>query len=330
MNAIPPPTNTGVIEVLEPSELELISQPWEVMIKPIDRNPFKHQKSFLMTPSIILYKESYNSAMQVQGLTPAKMFGFTIPLNLGSKSLYWNTPFTPDILPASLPGGLDVIFDAGQAHIVVLIKLAILEKMLTREQFITLKKAASRRQLPIHTQALNFFTQWLLKLLSYAQLHPDIFQRSSVLRSVEEELLQKLLTVVRLPLQRSALESRQKHRQGFELALEFLRGADLSSLSVPELCSKTGVSQRTLEYAFREHINITPVSFIKKLRLHAVRRILLSSHTGEISIADTAFQYGIYDMSRFAEIYRKHFGELPSQTLVKPLIRTDSHLLYLK
>ncbi|NOR81448.1 MAG: helix-turn-helix domain-containing protein, partial [Methyloprofundus sp.] len=310
---LPLAINTGKIEALTPTDLELMSDPWEIMIKPLDLNTFYNQKNYLITPSTILYKESYSSSVHLQGLTPDGMLGFTIPLKLGSQSLYWNATFNQQELPASLPGGLDVVIDAGQTHIIVLIQLSLLERMLPKQQATVLKTAASKRQLPITKPAIDSFTQWLLNLLSYAQQHPDIYQHSSVLRSVEEDLLQQLLRVVRLPLQIPAKDSRQKRRQGLDLALEFLREADLSSLSIPEICSKTGVSQRTLEYAFQEHLNMTPIRFIRKLRLHSIRRTLLTSEVSDTSISDTAYQHGIYDMGRFASIYKNYFGELPSQ-----------------
>ena len=150
------------------------------------------------------------------------------------------------------------------------------------------------------------------------------------LHSIEEDFLQRLVQVLRLPLQISTKDSRQKRRQGFELALEFLREADWSSLSVPELCSKTGVSQRTLEYAFQEHFNLTPISFIKKLRIHSIRRKLLTADSSELTIADTAHQFGIYDMGRFASIYKKNFGELPSQTLLKPSVDSTNPFMTFK
>ncbi|NOR80433.1 MAG: helix-turn-helix domain-containing protein [Methyloprofundus sp.] len=307
--------NTGQIEVSEPTEFEAISQPWEVMVTRLDKKPFNHQKTYLITPSVMLYTESFSSAIHLHGLTPDGMLGFSIPIKLGKQSLYWNSPFNPHELPASVPGGLDVVLDAGQTHIVVLIEISLLERMLTHQQVTALKNAASRRQLPIERHALDCFTQWLLNLLNHAQQHADIFTRTKALHSVEEDLLQQLLSVVRLPLAMSIKDSRQKRRQGFELALEFLREADLSSLSIPEICRKTGVSQRTLEYAFHEHLNLTPIRFIKKIRMHAIRRKLLVAHSNEVTIADTAYQHGIYDMSRFAAVYRNFFGELPSKTL---------------
>ena len=143
-----PPTqivNTGQIEVSDPTEFEHISQPWEVMVKPLDQNTFNNHKSYLITPSIILYKEIFSSAIQLHGLTPDGMLGFTIPLKLGNRSLFWNKPINPHELPASLPGGLDVVLDAGQTQILVLIEISLLERMLTTRQVTALKGAALRR-----------------------------------------------------------------------------------------------------------------------------------------------------------------------------------------
>jgi AraC family ethanolamine operon transcriptional activator len=173
---LPLPTNIGKMEVSDPAEYEYISQPWELMVTPLDRNPFRFHQTYLVTPSMILCKERFSSAIQHHGLTPDGMLGFTIPLKLGSKSLYWNAPMNQHALPASLPGALDCVIDAGQIHIIVLIELSLLVQMLTKEQVTALNKAATKRQLPIEKHALDSFTQWLLNLLSHAQLHVDIYQ----------------------------------------------------------------------------------------------------------------------------------------------------------
>ena len=322
--------NTGQTEVSDPTEFELISQPWEFMVRPLDKNAFYHHKSYLNTPSFILYKSSYSSAIHMQGLTPEGMLAITIPLKFGKRSLFWNAPINTHEILASLPGGLDVIVDAGQIHLIILIDFSLLDRMLTNEQVAALKNAAARRKLPIIEHALGPFTHWLLKLLNHAQQQTDSFTQALALQSIEEDFLQQLLSVVRLPSQTSTKEPWQKRRQGFELALEFLREADLSSFSIPDICSNTGVSQRTLEYAFQEHYNLTPVSFIKKIRLHAIRRKLVTAHSSELTISDIAHKLGIYDMGRFASIYKKYFSELPSQTLLKPPVDSTSPFMTFK
>jgi AraC family ethanolamine operon transcriptional activator len=84
--------------------------------------------------------------------------------------------------------------------------------------------------------------------------------------------------------------------------------------SIPTLCTVARVSERTLEYAFREHLGITPVRFLKLRRLNRVRRELLAAEPGA-SVTGIALGAGIYDLGRFAGEYRQLFGEVPSHTL---------------
>jgi hypothetical protein len=78
-----PAAAVGEIDVDDPTAYEANSQPWEIMATPVETRTFGHRNTYLVTPSVILYRESFDSRLRVQGLTPAGMFGFTIPLQLG-------------------------------------------------------------------------------------------------------------------------------------------------------------------------------------------------------------------------------------------------------
>jgi AraC family ethanolamine operon transcriptional activator len=85
--------------------------------------------------------------------------------------------------------------------------------------------------------------------------------------------------------------------------------------SIPDLCGIAGVSERTLEYAFREQLGMSPVRYLKVRRLNRVRRDLLDPEPGPTSVTETALRWGFFDLGRFAGEYRSLFGELPSGTL---------------
>jgi AraC family ethanolamine operon transcriptional activator len=269
---------------------------------------------------MVIYIESFASVIQIQGLLPPGMLGFSIPLRTGSKTLHWNAAPCMPGMPASLPGGLDVVCDAGQVHLVVLIELCLLHSILSKVLVVAFKRAASNSCLPATDHALDSFGLWLVALLGMTQREPEVFQHPAALKSVEEDVLQQLLDTVELPRENPINCGFQKRRLGFDRALEFLREADISSLTMSDICSSTNVSQRTLEYAFRENFNMSPVGYLRLMRLHAVRRVLIRAQPGSLTITDTAFKYGIYDMGRFAAVYRQLFGELPSQTLDNPQI----------
>lgn len=73
------------------------------------------------------------------------------------------------------------------------------------------------------------------------------------------------------------------------------------------------VSERTLLYAFRESMDLTPKDYLQARRMQMVKQELLSGMAA--SVTDTATRWGFWHLSRFASDYRKMFGELPSKTL---------------
>ena len=88
-------------------------------------------------------------------------------------------------------------------------------------------------------------------------------------------------------------------------------------LTVRGLVRSTGVSERTLEYVFRERLGLSPKAYIRTYRLNRVRRDLIKSSQFAVKIADIANSWGFWHMGQFAKDYRKFFGELPSETLNK-------------
>ena len=82
---------------------------------------------------------------------------------------------------------------------------------------------------------------------------------------------------------------------------------------MPELCRAAGVSLRTLEYAFRERLGMTPVQYLKVYRLNQVRRMLRQGETR--SVVDAANAWGFWHMGKFAADYRAVYGLNPSGDL---------------
>jgi len=77
----------------------------------------------------------------------------------------------------------------------------------------------------------------------------------------------------------------------------------------------TGVSDRTLEHAFRERFGITLKAYIRVHRLNSVNKILLQSDPSSTKINKIANSLGFWHMGQFAKDYQYYFGELPSATL---------------
>jgi len=75
------------------------------------------------------------------------------------------------------------------------------------------------------------------------------------------------------------------------------------------------VSERSLEYAFKELMGITPVAYVTRLRLHRVRQALRVATHGTTTVTAEALRRGFWHFGDFARAYKECFGELPSDTL---------------
>lgn len=86
------------------------------------------------------------------------------------------------------------------------------------------------------------------------------------------------------------------------------------AIGIEDVCREVHVSRRKLQYCFQEELGISPAQYLRALRLRSARRVLQATSANEKSIADVASDCGFWHFSRFAQDYRKMFGELPSQT----------------
>jgi len=83
------------------------------------------------------------------------------------------------------------------------------------------------------------------------------------------------------------------------------------SISTDDVAQALGVSNRVLDYAFRDSLGASPYQYILTEKLHAVRRLLKSS---DVSVTEACVAHGFNTPSRFTRHYKRLFAELPSAT----------------
>lgn len=83
-----------------------------------------------------------------------------------------------------------------------------------------------------------------------------------------------------------------------------------ASSNVLEFCRRLKVSRRTLQYSFQSVAAVTPIQYMRSVRLNGARRAL--KENPHASIADIAERWGFSHSSYFTLEYQKLFNELPS------------------
>ncbi|CAM3660507.1 AraC family transcriptional regulator [Nocardioides zeicaulis] len=96
-------------------------------------------------------------------------------------------------------------------------------------------------------------------------------------------------------------------------AQAFIEGRAADDLSVADIAAAAGVTPRSLQYAFQQHLGCTPLAYLRRVRLDLVHRSL---RTGTVeAVSDAAVRMGFFNPGRFAAEYRKIYGENPRDTL---------------
>ncbi|MFI6582865.1 AraC family transcriptional regulator [Embleya sp. NPDC050493] len=98
-------------------------------------------------------------------------------------------------------------------------------------------------------------------------------------------------------------------------AMEIIEGHAAEPLTVEDVAEAVGVSVRALQEGFRRHLETTPVSYLRVVRLNRVRAELTAAAPGTTTVTDVAYRWGFFHPGRFAIAYKEQFGEHPSQTL---------------
>jgi AraC-like DNA-binding protein len=85
-------------------------------------------------------------------------------------------------------------------------------------------------------------------------------------------------------------------------------------ISVADIAVKVGVTARTLQNGFRKTFNLTPVEYIRRARVEALRRALLAADE-TAGVTNLMTNVGIVNFGRYAQYYREQVGVSPSATL---------------
>ena len=173
--------------------------------------------------------------------------------------------------------------------------------------------------LQVDPERVRGLFEWGKRLVDTAVLEPALFDQPKKERlAVQHELLETLVATLRVAGDfESSRSDRTRQAQSLivKAAEDYALAQTSDRLYVTDLCKVAGVSERTLEYAFKEIMGLTPVTYLTRLRLHRVREALLAAPQGSTTVSTEAVNWGFWHFGEFSRAYKECFGELPSETL---------------
>ena len=88
-------------------------------------------------------------------------------------------------------------------------------------------------------------------------------------------------------------------------------------ITIDQLTDSLFTSKSVLSSAIKQSTGLTPLTFLRNVRLEQVRTELIKGDPAT-SVIEVAHKYGFPSRGHFSRYYREQFGELPRETLAKP------------
>ncbi|MBL7252796.1 AraC family transcriptional regulator [Paractinoplanes lichenicola] len=99
-------------------------------------------------------------------------------------------------------------------------------------------------------------------------------------------------------------------------AVAYIDANAADPITLDHIAAAAGIGVRALQTGFRRHLDMTPVGYLRHVRLERAHRDLQAADpTSGDTVADVAYRWGFTNLGRFAASYRSAFGRRPSQTL---------------
>lgn len=157
----------------------------------------------------------------------------------------------------------------------------------------------------------------LLAAIRVAQSNPEALEAPAAQTTLQNQLVDAATDAIQsMPTAIHGKLGRPRYDRMCVLdrTLQFMDASIEDSIHIGDLCRAAGVSSATLQNVFSEMLGISPHRYLMLRRLHAVRRALRNAHAAD-SVTSVCGQFGVWDLGRFAALYKRQFGVTPMTTL---------------
>jgi AraC-like DNA-binding protein len=170
--------------------------------------------------------------------------------------------------------------------------------------------------LPLNTSAVQDWVRLLLMVNRQRERPDSLLRHPLVWDPLLESLIHGFLLVADHPY-RDALDAPAEPARPTAVrdALDIIETCPQMPLTIAKLATQCHVSVRTLQEGFRRHLGMSPMAYLRVVRLRRAHRDLRSANPSHSSVASIAHRWGFTHLGRFAAAHKTTFGETPRQAL---------------
>lgn len=294
---------------------------WSQDYTQLSKGSFSGTLTSVVYEKLQIFRESMNRAVDEIASAPQDTYVIGLSTATEGNSIWGLLPVKPNSV-ITLDKNSELFFRTSNNSDITatVIPAKRLEEYASLVERIDLRKVMSTIK-PVETISQNS-AQKLHSLLFNGLLYMSNIHESpnkdSAWCHFEDELMSTCLeTLVEASDNKGPNFGHRIHRYIVNRVHDSTLSSSVYPITIGQLCTDLRISRRTLNHAFSRVLGITPVAYMRNIRLQQIRAELKKSPHSVISIAEVAYKWGFWHMSLFSRYYKELFGETPNETLTK-------------
>lgn len=287
---------------------------WRLNYDQISAGAFTGSFTQLSLPRVEVFREITSQQVRQYGQLGTGSFGIGLPWH-GNGDVNCNGASTNGArVIACIDAEIDMCTPKAFEFRGVVTSVALIEELAGRLD-IELPRAVwhQLRAMEMADAPVARLRQTLAAIQQTIMTAPGRFDDPAARQALEDALLVDVMDMLPTARPGDPGRSAMARRRTVDRARALMHDSGDRSLSLLQVCKAVGASPRKLGYCFQEVLGTSPMHYWRAMRLNRVRRDL--KRGTETSVYDVAVQHGFWHFSQFSLDYKRHFSELPSETL---------------
>jgi AraC family transcriptional regulator, ethanolamine operon transcriptional activator len=289
----------------------------QTTIRQLSLKPFQCDLLLIKSQQISFSFTQISSPLHIVGAKAKGCLEFSFILQAGQQNFFAHEL----AIPQTTLFGFD---PTREVNLIVPANSIICVAQIPEEVFDFCAEQMQRSDLNVRFLKTNFVTIpammdavqiYLKNVYDVARHHPEYLREPQSLPILDNFIP---LLIESIPPSSTPLDLSLRSPRRFEMvkqANEYMRAHLETPITLMSLCKALHTSERPLNYGFHEVFGVSPMAYLKTLRLRAVRTQLQLADPDTTAIAEVANRFSFQSLGHFSRDYKIMFGELPSETL---------------
>ena len=160
---------------------------------------------------------------------------------------------------------------------------------------------------------------WINMLVLFAEqfLHPDGLLNQPLVGMPFIDTLVRRFLLAAEHSHRDALMGRERSLtpRAIRRAVDVIEAEAQLPLTLSSIAARSQMSVRSLQQGFKRHLGMSPMSYLREVRLRQAHQTLLESDPSTVTVASVAYDWGFTNLGRFAAAHAARYREAPAKTL---------------